>query len=138
LNPDTSYETSLPKFLFRSDWTLAARGGAYMKLRQNGTVFLMIKPATLAAAGRARMKLRLAGTVNRLNPPQADPILMTLRFIDFITSEPQPPTSPSVVSSGSNESGSNNSLRQAQGLSVSKAAVSNFEGQIRSCSASSP
>jgi hypothetical protein len=34
------------------------------------------------------MKLRLAGTVNRLNPPQADPISMTLRFIDFKTSEP--------------------------------------------------
>jgi hypothetical protein len=26
------------KFLFRSDWTLAARGGAHMKLRQNGIV----------------------------------------------------------------------------------------------------
>ena len=35
------------------------------------------------------MKLRPAGTVNRLNPPQADPVLMTLRFIDFKTSEPQ-------------------------------------------------
>ena len=28
----------LPKFLQRSDWTLAARGGAYMKLRLAGTV----------------------------------------------------------------------------------------------------
>ncbi len=26
------YETTLPKFLLRSDWTLAARGGASMKL----------------------------------------------------------------------------------------------------------
>ena len=26
------------KFLFRSDWTLAASGGARVKLRQNGTV----------------------------------------------------------------------------------------------------
>jgi len=31
------YEST--KFLFRSDWTLAVSGGAYMKLRQNGTVF---------------------------------------------------------------------------------------------------
>jgi hypothetical protein len=29
-------------------------------------------------------------------------------------------------------------LRQAQGLSTSKAAESNFEGKLRSCSASSP
>jgi len=29
-------------------------------------------------------------------------------------------------------------LRQAQGLSTSKAAESNFEGKFRSCSASSP
>ena len=31
------YEST--KFLFRSDWTLAVNGGAYMKLRLNGTVF---------------------------------------------------------------------------------------------------
>jgi hypothetical protein len=41
------------------------------------------------------MKLRLAGTVNRLNVEHRTsnierPILMTLRFIDFKTSEPQP------------------------------------------------
>jgi hypothetical protein len=40
------------------------------------------------------MKLRLAGTVNRLNVEHRTsnierPILMTLRFIDFKTSEPQ-------------------------------------------------
>jgi hypothetical protein len=40
----------------------------------------------------------LAGTVNRLNvehrtPNIERPILMTLRFIDFKTSEPQPATS---------------------------------------------
>jgi hypothetical protein len=44
------------------------------------------------------MKLRLAGTVNRLNVEHRTsnierPILMTLRFIDFKTSEPQPATS---------------------------------------------
>ena len=45
-----------------------------------------------------RMKLRLAGTVNRLNVEHRTsnierPILMTLRFIDFKTSESQPATS---------------------------------------------
>jgi hypothetical protein len=40
------------------------------------------------------MKLRLAGTVNRLNVEHRTsnterPILMTLRFIDFKTNEPQ-------------------------------------------------
>ncbi len=44
------------------------------------------------------MKLRLAGTVNRLNVEHRTsnferPILMTLRFIDFKTSKPQPATS---------------------------------------------
>jgi hypothetical protein len=44
------------------------------------------------------MKLRLAGTVNRLNVEHRTsnierPILMTLRFIDFKKSEPQPATS---------------------------------------------
>jgi hypothetical protein len=51
---------------------------------------------------------------------------MTLRFIDFIASEPQPVTRPSVMNSWSSSS-----LRQAQGLSLSKAAKSNFEGKIR-------
>jgi hypothetical protein len=50
------------------------------------------------------MKLRLAGTANRLNVEHRTsnterPILMTLRFIDFKTNEPQnteqqPATSP--------------------------------------------
>ena len=47
------------KFLFRSDWTLAASGGAYMKLRQNGIVSLMIGPAVFLAGGWAYMKLNL-------------------------------------------------------------------------------
>jgi len=47
------------KFLFRSDWTLAASGGAYMKLRQNGIVSLMIGPAVFLAGGWAYMKLHL-------------------------------------------------------------------------------
>jgi hypothetical protein len=34
--PD-AYENT--KFLFRSDWSLAARGGALMKLHQSGTTF---------------------------------------------------------------------------------------------------
>jgi hypothetical protein len=69
---------------------------------------------------------RLAGTVNRLNVehPTSNierPILMTLSFIDFKTNEPQnteqqPAKSPSVVSSGLKDSGSNDS------------AESNFEG----------
>jgi len=51
----------------------------YMKLRQNGTVSFSIK---------------LAETVNRLNIEHRTlnverPILMALRFIYFITSEPQ-------------------------------------------------
>ena len=63
-------------------------------------------------------------------------ILLTLRFTDFKTreppsapssalsnTEPHPTTNPTVVNSGSNDS-----LRQAQGLSLSKAAESNFEG----------
>ena len=84
-----------------------------------------------------RIKLRLPGTVKRLNVEHRTSnierrILMTLRFNYFKTSElqntePQPATSPSAVSSGSN-----GSLRQqAQGLSLSKAAESNFEGLIR-------
>ena len=56
---------------------------------------------------------------------------MTLRFIDFKTSEPQPATSPLVVSPGLKDAGSNHFLRQAQGLSLSKAAESNFEEHIR-------
>jgi hypothetical protein len=46
-------------------------------------------------------------------------ILMTLRFIYFKTSQPQPATSPSVVRPGSNDS-----PRRAQGLGLSKAAKS--------------
>jgi hypothetical protein len=60
-------------------------------------------------------------------------ILMSLRFIYLKTTELQPATSPSVMSLGFNDS-----LRQAQGFSLSKAAESNFEGKLRSCSASSP
>jgi len=78
----------------------------------------MIKLAAFQARGGARMKLlmrfRLAGTVKRLNIEHRTsniecPILMTLRFIDFKTNEPQPTTSLSVVSSGLKDSGSNDS-----------------------------
>jgi hypothetical protein len=49
------------------------------------------------------MKLRLSGAVKRLNVEHRTsnierPILMTLRFIDFKTSEPQLATSPSASS----------------------------------------
>jgi hypothetical protein len=38
------------EFLFRLDWPFFfVGGGACMKLRQNGTVFFMIKLSTLAA-----------------------------------------------------------------------------------------
>ncbi|MGB9440251.1 MAG: hypothetical protein WCB15_20065, partial [Desulfobacterales bacterium] len=53
------FKTESQKFLSRSDWTLAARGGAYMKLRQNGIVSLMIRPGVFLAGGRAYMKLHL-------------------------------------------------------------------------------
>jgi hypothetical protein len=54
----------------------------------------MIKLVTLAAGCRVRMKPRLAGTMNRWNVEHRTTnvehrILMTLRFIDFKTSEPK-------------------------------------------------
>ena len=45
--------------------------------------------------------------------------------LPFKPSEPRPRTGSSVVGSGSNDSGANDSLRQAQDLSLSKVAVSN-------------
>jgi hypothetical protein len=57
-NPTTAdFETEPQKFLSRSDWTIAASGGARVKLRQNGIVSLMIRPAVFLAGGRAYMKL---------------------------------------------------------------------------------
>ena len=69
LFPETSYETT-PKW--------------------HG--FLMVRLAAFLASGGARMKLRLAGTVKRLNVEHRTsniehPILMTLRFTYFKTSE---------------------------------------------------
>jgi hypothetical protein len=57
-------------------------------------VIFLIKLVALAAGDRVRMKLRLAGTMNRWNVEHRTSnvehrILMTLRFIDFKTSEPQ-------------------------------------------------
>jgi hypothetical protein len=65
-----------------------------MKLRQIGTVSFSIKLAFFLARGGAHMKLRLTGTVKRLNVEHRTSniehrILMTLRFIDFKTSESQ-------------------------------------------------
>jgi hypothetical protein len=53
----------LAQFLFRSDWTPAARGGARIKLRQNGTVSFSIKLAAFQASGGAYMKLHQNGMV---------------------------------------------------------------------------
>jgi hypothetical protein len=62
------------------------------------------------------MKLSLPGTVNRMNVEH--PILMALRFIYFKTSKPQnTEPQPATISP-----------RRARGLSLSKAAESNFEG----------
>jgi hypothetical protein len=54
----------------------------------------VIKLAAFLDSGGARMKHRLAGTVNRFNVEHRTsnierPMLMTLRFIDFKTNEPQ-------------------------------------------------
>jgi len=57
----------MARFLFRSDWSLAARGGAYMKLRLSETV------------KRLNVEHRTSNIEHR--------ILMALRFIDFKTSE---------------------------------------------------
>jgi hypothetical protein len=69
------------------------------------------------------MKPRLAGTVNRLN-------------VEHRTSNIDDATLYLILKQ-SNRS-LQRALRQAQGLSTSKAAESNFEGKLRSCSASSP
>jgi hypothetical protein len=71
-----------------------ARGGALMKLHQNGTVSFLIKLAVFQASGAAYVKLRLAGTANRLNVEHRTSnierrILMALRFIESKTSESQ-------------------------------------------------
>jgi hypothetical protein len=63
-----------------------------VKLRQNGTVSLSIRLVAFQANGGARMRLSLSETVKRLNVEHRTSniehrILMTLRFIDFKTSE---------------------------------------------------
>ena len=52
------FKTESQKFLSRSDWTLAARGRARVKLRQNGIVSFPIRLAVFLARGAARVKLR--------------------------------------------------------------------------------
>ena len=47
------FKTESQKFLSRSDWTLAARGRARVKLRQNGIVSLLIQLAASQAGGWA-------------------------------------------------------------------------------------
>jgi hypothetical protein len=76
---------------------------------------------------KLRMRYHLARIVNRLNVEHRTfnierRILMTLRFIEFKTSQPQIATIRSALSSQPT-----GSLRQAQGLNLSKAAESNFE-----------
>jgi hypothetical protein len=53
-------------FLFRSDWTLAASGPAYMKLHHllQKCSFFLIKLAAVQASGCAHMKLGQNGTVS--------------------------------------------------------------------------
>jgi len=84
--------------------------------------FLMIKLAAFQAGGGARMKLRLAGTVNRLNPLRRIQYCERYALSILKQANRKPATSPSLGSSGSKDS-----LRQAQGLSPSKAAESNFK-----------
>jgi hypothetical protein len=79
-------------------------------------VSLLIRLAVFLARGGAYMKLRMRFRLMTGTSNIERPILMTLRFIDFKTNEQQPATSPSVVSSGLKNSGSNDS------------AESNFEG----------
>jgi hypothetical protein len=84
------------------------------------------------------MKLRMVGTANSMNVEHQTfnierRILMTLRFIDFKTSKPQPATSRSTLSSTAlwlllKDSRPKGPPRRARGLSLSKAAESNFEG----------
>jgi hypothetical protein len=74
----------------------------------------MIKLSFFQASVAAYVKLRLAVTANRLNVEHRTSnierrILMALRFIEFKTSESQPATSPSVVSTRLKNSGSNDS-----------------------------
>jgi hypothetical protein len=66
----------------------------------------LIKLAVFLASGAARMRLRV----------------LEQQAAEQQNIQPQPATSPWVVSSGSNDS-----LRQAQGLSLSKAAESNID-----------
>ena len=39
VDPDRKINLHFVKFFIRSDWTLATRGGACMKIHQNGAVF---------------------------------------------------------------------------------------------------
>jgi hypothetical protein len=75
--------------------------------------FLMNKLAAFQASGSARMRLRLAGTVNRLN-------------VEHRTSNIDDATLYLFLKQASRSL--RRALRQAQGLSPSKAAESNFEG----------
>jgi len=63
------YDTTRPKFLFRFDWTLVASGDARMKLHI------------------VEAKIRL--NVEHRTPNIERRILITLRFVDFKTSELQ-------------------------------------------------
>jgi hypothetical protein len=62
---------TLKKFLFRSDWTFTARGGAHMKLHHllQKCSFFLIKLAAVQARGDAHMKLQMFGTVGRATVP---------------------------------------------------------------------
>ena len=85
-----------------------------------------------------RADVTLPGTVNRMNVEHRTsnierPILMALRFIYFKTSEPQN-TEPQPCDEPIGRELTNDSPRRARGLSLSKAAESNFEGLDSLCS----
>jgi hypothetical protein len=91
-----------------------------MKLRQNGTVFLMIKlAASMAGPGinRKQIERRTSNVQHRTSNIDDAMLYLILKQANRSLQR---------------------TLGQAQGLSTSKAAASNFEGKFRSCSASSP
>jgi hypothetical protein len=91
-----------------------------MKLRQNGTVFLMIKlAASMAGPGlnSKQIERRTSNVQHRTSNIDDATLYLILKQAN---------------------SSLQRALRQAQGLSTSRVAESNFEGKLRSCSASSP
>jgi hypothetical protein len=88
-----------------------------MRLRQNGTVFLMIKlAASMAGPGLNSKQIERRTSNVQHRTSNIDDATLYLILKQANRSLQRAP-------------------RQAQGLSTSKAAESNFEGKLRSCSA---